>query len=284
MAENPGQPPENWFDWDDSKPAEDAGVPAMQAETLPVLAPESAPESAPEPPGFPEAPLEPAPDSLAEASESVPASAPAPLPAERPFTLLIEGTFTSEDREKLLELLSRENFGIREVDLEPQWEAGRLLLPQISEYAAMRVAQVLREGNLELKLEPAGSGASSLESSSEPFRTWQPGSPIHPAEQIPVTSLDHLGPGHSADDWEAIDTLLATGRLMEPEWKASQTDAFSRLVEALKRELRYRAHIRRAEALIRFKAEILSGPWQESQECRVQVSALAIRKSPLPSA
>jgi hypothetical protein len=218
------------------------------------------------------------------ASESAPATAAASVPADRPFTLLIEGQITSEDRERLLELLSRENFGIREVDLEPQWDAGRLLLPQISEYAAMRVAQVLRESRLDLKLEPAGSQQALLHS-----ETSSPGSssrthPVHPAELIPVTPLDHLGPGHSSDDWEAIDTLLATGRLMEPEWKASQTDAYSRLVETLKRELRYRAHIRRAEALIRFRAEILSGPWQESQECRVQVSALAIKKSALPSA
>jgi hypothetical protein len=264
---------EKWFEWDTEKTTEEA---PLQQE--PNAAPEApAPQS-----------TEPEPLASLEATESSPSpgvtllTQKAPIPAQRPFNLWVEGEFTAEDREKLTELLEREEFGIREVDLELQWETGRILLPQISEYAAMRVAQTLRESALELKMqanmiEAELPGSQKGLQSQTQTQTHSPA--IHPAETIPITSLESIESSPQPEAWETIDTILVTGLLKEPEWKAEQTDAFSKLVESLKRELRYRAHIKRAEALIRFKAEVLTSPWPSASECRVQVSALAVKKS-----
>jgi hypothetical protein len=265
---------EKWFEWDTEKTAEETTPPEQNtASTAPPSDAEAA--LSPSPSDW----KEPQPETTVEATESSPSSGMelatprAAIPAQRPFTLWIEGQFTAEDREKIQELLEREDFGIREVDLELQWETGRILLPQVSEYAAMRVAQTLRESALELSMQAnmaAADGPSFQKAPSTPSR--------HPAETIPITSQESVETAQPSESWATIDTILVTGLLKEPEWKAEQTDAFAKLVESLKRELRYRAHIKRAEALIRFKAEVLTSPWPSASECRVQVSALAVRK------
>ena len=65
--------------------------------------------------------------------------------------------------------------------------------------------------------------------------------------------------------------------IREPEWKAETSDSFAEVVESLKRELRFKAHLKKADALIRFEAKILNSSWISESECRVQVSALAVR-------
>lgn len=281
---------EKWFDWDTDKPEaspaetqpEATSAPAPDFPALDSAEPqlgqeglhEPGPVSEPPPTAATSAAIE---DSFALPTESEPAKAALAIPAQRPFTLWIEGRFTDEDRDRILELLSRENFGIREVDLEPQWETGRVLVPQISEFAAMRVAQTLRESSLNLTLLPV-SGAAPAVSHGVPIKPPASASTGHPADQIVVSALDLPHPQDQSGDWETVDTLVATGLLKEPEWKASQSDTYSRLVESLKRELRYRAHIKKADALVRFKAEVLASPFQTENECRVQVSALALRK------
>jgi hypothetical protein len=263
-------PEDQWFDWDtESKPPETA-----QAQTqayIQTQEPTPALEPRPEPTAQPEV------TDYAAAAETPPAVSAS---AERPFSVWIEGNFTSEDRQKIEELISNENFGIRVGDLELQWEEGTVLLPQISEYAAMRVAQVLRESSLQLRLIP--SEFKVLDSPEAPIKSSGHSMAVsseHPAENIPVTTQEGLGHDPSTENWEAIDTILATGILKEPEWKATETDGYGRLVESLKRELRYRAHIKKAEALLRFQSQILPSSWRSDGECRVQVSALAVKRS-----
>jgi hypothetical protein len=267
---------EKWFEWDTEKTTEESSpTPGSESEPEPKTDFQS--ESV-------VPPLASEPLASLEATESSPSpgvtlpTQKTPIPAQRPFNLWVEGEFTVEDREKLTDLLEREEFGIREVDLELQWETGRILLPQISEYAAMRVAQTLRESSLELKMHANMLEAEHLGTQKSPPSLTHTHA-IHAAEAIPITSLESIGSTPEPEAWETIDTILVTGLLKEPEWKAEQTDAFSKLVESLKRELRYRAHIKRAEALIRFKAEVLTSPWPSASECRVQVSALAVKKS-----
>src|SRR5437764_1503439 len=74
------------------------------------------------------------------------------VPTSFPFSLMIEGTLRPEEREKLIDLISREKFGIREVDLEPQLESGRILIPRISEYAGVLLVQALRNTQARLRL------------------------------------------------------------------------------------------------------------------------------------
>lgn len=275
MTNHPPDSPESgspekdqWFDWDTG------ASPAAPAPEL-APAPEPAPAAEPLPEAFEPSLQDPVLPPPAQATESQLEPQSAVVAAQRPYTLWIEGSFRPEDRDKLLDLISREGFGIREVDLEPQWESGRVLLPRISEYAAMRVAQVLRESSLTLRMDFSNSTQREPEP-APPIRTEIASE--HPAEAIPVTSHELPQPGADPSQWETVDTLIATALLAEPEWRASQTDAFANLVESLKRELRHRAYIKKAHALVSFQSQVIKSPWQGETECRVQVSAIALKK------
>jgi hypothetical protein len=206
-----------------------------------------------------------------------------PVDALRPFHLRIIGKLPPLEKERFVELLTRENFGIREVDLEIQLEAGQILLPQISEYAAVLVAQTLKGAPVELRLSPSdletAAPSDALSNLSTASSTPLSAPSSHAAESIPITPNDTLsGSGESEKlALEPLDVLIATGLIREPEWKAESSDAFGEIVEALKRELRFKAYLKKADALVRFEAKVISSPWISDKECRVQVSAVAVR-------
>ncbi len=227
----------------------------------------------------------------------VPIERPARVNAARPFHLWITGPLAPHEKEKLTELINREDFGIREVDLSVQLEAGRILLPRISEFAAVLVAQALKGSAVELRMQPSdlvsndlsadGQSASSeagtvgFAAPREPHS--RPTSPIeddHPAERIPVTGEARIS---GQETLIPVDVLVATGLLREPDWRAESSDAYSELVESLKRELRYKAHLKKADALVGFEARVLESPWLSEKECRIEVRATAVRFTELDS-
>ncbi|NDD90947.1 hypothetical protein EBZ37_02520 [bacterium] len=287
---------EKWFDWDNpeqgqgssSSPAQEeqpADGPVMEQAMEQPMAP-SIEQSGSDPFQSPSDPLSAvesaAPVEAAELPVLTPSSEPIPqAEAMRPFHLWITGQLKSHEKDRLTDLLARENFGIREVDLELQFEAGRVLLPRISEYAAVLVAQALRGASVEFQLLPsemASTAEQAPSSRSSISRVQTTGELLdHPAEKIPVTQEAFL-PGQETA--LALDHLIATGLIREPEWKAETSDSYSQIVEALKRELKFKAYLKKADALVRFEAKILTSPWISESECRVQVSALAVRYSP----
>src|SRR5690606_25169725 len=68
--------------------------------------------------------------------------------AAYPFTLMINGRLSDIEHAKLLDMISSHQMGFTDVDLEPQLEAGRVLLPRISEYAGILIIQALRDANV----------------------------------------------------------------------------------------------------------------------------------------
>lgn len=227
----------------------------------------------------------------------VPAERPARVNAARPFHLRITGPLAPHEKEKLTELINREDFGIREVDLSVQLEAGRILLPRISEFAAVLVAQALKGSAVELRMQPSDlvsndlsaeghdasfeAGTAGLAATREPYsRPTSPTEDDHPAERIPVTGDARIS---GQDSLIPVDVLVATGLLREPDWRAESSDAYSELVESLKRELRYKAHLKKADALVGFEARVLESPWLSEKECRIEVRATAVRFAELNS-
>ena len=93
-------------------------------------------------------------ESVRQTADRSPVGTPDQAPSI-PFSLMITGTFPDTDKEKLLEILSKNSFGIRGADLEPQFEAGKVLIPRISEYAGVMIVQALRDAPLEMTLAPA---------------------------------------------------------------------------------------------------------------------------------
>lgn len=200
--------------------------------------------------------------------------------AAYPFSLLITGPLSTEEKEKLLDLLSRENFGIREVDLEPQLASGKVLIPRISEYAGILLVQALRGSRAELKLAPSDSifATPDTQSSAEdtlllgrPGSTPAPvthpplskahpapatGSEIaHPAESLPITPGEKL-PGLPEDHIVVIDTVSASATLKTTAVEAERSTEYLEILEALQRELKYKAYRKGARAVLNFKVTL----------------------------
>lgn len=210
-----------------------------------------------------------------------------PVPAAYPFSVLIHGKLKSDEQTRLLDLLERENFGITPKDLETQLRGDRILLPRISEYAAVLVIQALRAADVVIQAGPSDeifSTNDTREVASDPMLA-PPDAPQgttydaeHPSEDLPIT-LDHHISGQG-DVEEAIDVITASMGIKSMAIELRRSAEFNDAVEALKRELRRKAHRRGAWGITQFKLQIdrLDLP----SHYRVSVMGTAVRpKAPI---
>jgi hypothetical protein len=207
-------------------------------------------------------------DNVKKYSEQLPTTKSA-VPASFPFSILIRGELRPEEKEKLLSLIEDHQMGFRLIDLEPQLASGRILIPRISEYAGILIIQALRGTRAEMKLGTSDSIFSTAEthdseeenfSSNVDEQTTSYSSDLsHPAESIPVTPMDRL-PG--SPKLILIDTITANAALKSTVVEAEHSSAFQEIVEALQREVKYKAFRKGATAVLNFKIQInyLSSP------------------------
>lgn len=233
---------------------------------LPPLAPEAEPEAQveAEAEAQPEAAAHPAAhpmDMLKDFADNVPMGNPQ-VQAAFPFSLSITGQLQPEEKERLLDLLAREKMGIREVDLEPQLAAGRILIPRISEYAGILLVQALRSAQVEIHLGPSDQiFATDATRSPEAFQAPAPESrhtvysnePRHPADRIPVTSLPALP---ELPQFEVIEVLTASAGLDSRAVEAQKSQEYQELLESLQREIRHRAHLKGAAAVVNYQVQL----------------------------
>lgn len=253
----------------------------------------SEPESKPEPPML--APSEPPRtvidpkdphDALSDARaafENVTPSAKN-IPAALPFSLEIIGVLTDREKTKLVELVEQSALGIRTIDLEPQLEAGRVLLPQISEYAGVLVAQALRGTRARIRLglaaeifrsqnsadEAEASSASSAASASHAASRLSVSTRHYRTEELTeksaaaasrakphviVTSLSFL-PAFSSENTEVpvrvIDLVTASLTIKSTDLDPERSREYQGAVERLTLELQNKAHYKGADAILNF--------------------------------
>mgnify|MGYP000966960687 CR=1 FL=1 len=205
------------------------------------------------------------------------------VPAAYPFTLEIQGHLSALDQEKFLDLMQEQSMGFRRPDLEPMLEAGHIKLPRISEYAAILIVQKLRDANVEFTLTPTQQGEEELQDHST-FASRSDQNTIltepmpHPAELIPVTTGAHFP---DSAYWTVVDTLVASTLLKAVFVESKNSSDYSRSVEALKNELRYKAHHLGANGIIQFSIQLT--PLSDSASYRLTATATAVHtlKSPL---
>jgi len=193
-------------------------------------------------------------------------------PAAFPFSLLIQGPLRPEEKQKLIELVTQENMGIREIDLEPQLAAGRVLIPRISEFAGILLIQALRATRAQIKFGPSDSiftsqasredsdiNTNPAEKATPVVETSLPDELAHPAENLPLTTGDQL-PGGRA--FTLIDLISASAVLKSKIVEAERSAEYHEIIEALQREIKYKAYRKGASAVILFKVQLnpLSSP------------------------
>jgi hypothetical protein len=205
----------------------------------------------------PKAPLE----KVKQYSEQF-STARAAVPAAFPFSLLITGRLEPEERERLLDLIERENMGFRPIDLEPQLEAGRILIPRISEYAGIVLLSALRTAKAKVRFGPSDeifATADTQDSTEEELDSGEretqayTSDPVHPAEDLPITTETHL-PGHVSH--AVVDIVMASAALKTMVVQAESSPEYQLLLEALSRELKYKAFRKGATAIVGFSVQL----------------------------
>jgi hypothetical protein len=256
---------------DPSAPPESEPIPSDVESDEAVFAPEA--EAAPEPAQLPAAPTD-ALSGIKDYSERVAVGAPV-IEASFPFHLWIEGPLSELEKEKLLELISRENLGVREMDLEPQIEAGKIKLPRISEFAAILIAQKLRSTRARIRLIPADLDHDEMipseSGTSEQFSLYST-EPLHPAERIAITPLPELP---SLPTFQVVDAVTASLILTTTAVEASSSAEYEEALEAIQRELKYKAHRKGATAILNFSITLT--PLSAPSRYRVTAIGSAVR-------
>jgi hypothetical protein len=247
--------------------------------------PEAPPAEAP----HPTPPHEAAMTQTRQYSEKVGNQSAKNVAASFPFSLLIEGKLAPYEKARLLDIISREKMGFREVDLEHQFSENRILLPRISEYAGVLIVQALRSTKARMRLGPSElifstqasdndvllkdeEDSETLAHPSVSKSTVDSDDLAHPAEALPI-SLQAFLP--SLDEFSVIDTLSASASLRTQAVEAESSVEYQELLENLQRELKYKAYRRGATAILNFQLQL--HPLSQSSHYRMQAMGTAVK-------
>lgn len=211
-------------------------------------------------------------DKVKNYSETIPIGKPVVQP-RYPFNLSITGQLSLTEKEKLLDLLARHSMGISEEELKIQFEQDRILLPRISEYAGVLLVQALRGSKAIFRLFP--TEAPALENEAIPVNSNTFESPEiseHPAETLPLTQGLTLA---QISNPLPMDTLMATATLKAQIVEATHSAEYQEILEALKRELKYKAFRKGARGIVGFSISLT--PLSSPTHYRLTASGTAVK-------
>jgi hypothetical protein len=166
---------------------------------------------------------------------------------------------------------------IREVDLEPQFEAGRVLIPRISEYAGVMLIQALRGVRAKIYFQPSDIDSGALSDSAEGAmpadfnESFTSVEAAPSAESLPVTQGDDLP---QLGIFHVIDTLIVSGMLSTRSVEALNSNEFTTLTESLMRELKFKAVRRGARGITHLSIQLT--PLTLPTDYRVTLSGTAV--------
>ncbi|MGK5086204.1 hypothetical protein WDW86_01490 [Bdellovibrionota bacterium FG-2] len=204
-------------------------------------------------------------------SENLASSVKPQVSAAFPFNLRIEGALSPSEKEKVLELISREDFGLREIDLEPQLEADRILIPRISEYAGVLLVQALRGSTAKMRLEPSDQ-MSDQDNDNEPSQsTYVADVDLSQADSLPITTSATLP---ELPEFKVIGVFSASAALESSVVEAHESSEYQETLEALEREIKHKACRKFAQGLVSYKIQLL--PLAMPTQYRLTVSATAV--------
>lgn len=204
-------------------------------------------------------------------AQRLPLGTPA-VAASFPFSVMIDGKLKPEEQEKLTDIILDHPMGITDEDLKIQFAGHRVLIPRVSEYAAVMIAQALRATTAKLRLGPSddiynadkdSSGTPLVTPPPAKSETWSiapadlrneaPGN--HPADRMPVSAGGSLPGGRRVT---VIDTLTTSAILRAQVLESPSSPQYIDMLESLKRELKYRAYRKGATAILHFTLKISS--------------------------
>lgn len=199
-------------------------------------------------------------DEIRNFSETVSTSKPT-VTAGYPFSIRITGMLSQNEKEKILELLSRENLGIREIELEAQFSTGKILIPRISEYAGILIIQSLNTSSAKIEFGPSDQIYSTKDSQDQSSRNPTSSTvPVvmtidtkssHLAEALPITSTHNLP---NIPYYVTIDTLVVSATLKAEQWNLEHE--LQKAIHSLQKELKYQAFYKGGKGIVDFKIQL----------------------------
>lgn len=187
------------------------------------------------------------------------------------FHLQISGDFDPYSRDKLLLFITDHPIGMTSSELDFQLQAGRVLLPRISEFSGIKLIQELRDSGLDFSLAPA---------SSEDFAEHEPrraqfgeSGGAQPQIEIPIFPEGAYSPA----DYVVLDSLQLVHYLRAEILEVEKSELFQELLERMTSSLKKRAQLKGAHALTRLEHRIT--PLRLPSQYQLELSASLLKKT-----
>jgi len=244
-----------------------------------VFAQETTPSEVMPEPETPPAPKSPASNTISnvrEYSERTQGKTSLEVKIHYPFHLKITGTFGPYERDKLLMFITENPIGLSSADLDLQITSGRVFLPRISEYAAVKLVQDLRDSGLQFSLTPSDQSADSASVSQDAkalefhYQGVGASGQSSTLTEIPILSESNPQKSFSEIDQVSIVQYVRT-EVMEVENSPMIQEVIERMTESLKQK----ARLKGGNALFNLKQEIL--PLRLPSQYQISLKASVVK-------
>jgi len=191
-----------------------------------------------------------------------------------PFHLRINGTFGPFERDKLLMFITENPIGLSSSELDLQIQAGKVFLPRISEFSAIKLIQDLRDSGLSFKIHPSDRDeAEATRESPSTFHYQNAATETsnQTSNEIPVLHA-HTKLEKPFQEIEEISVVqFVRTDMLEVENSPIIQDVIERMTEVLKQK----ARLKGGNALMHLQKEIT--PLRLPSQYQISLKANVIR-------
>jgi hypothetical protein len=161
----------------------------------------------------------------------------------RLFFLRIQGSLRPDEQARLSDIIEKASLGIRSNDLAVQFNSNQVLIPRITEYIAVAIAQAIRTSSAEIELhEYPQEGAAPLAPPLVTLESTQGSAEEHPdLPNFRVFSPQELGGLESIAPPLVATTLLPIDTHSIQLQGPSSTEGYARALERMTLEMRRKA-------------------------------------------
>ena len=177
-----------------------------------------------------------------------------------PFHLKMNGVFGPFERDKLLMFITENPIGLSSSELDLQIQAGRVFFPRISEYAAIKLVQELRDSGLSFSLNPSDqeNNISTANSSSKTFyyQNEQNVSASISSNEIPI--LNEISVLSLKKPFQEIDEVSIVQFVKTELLEIENSPIIQEVIERMTESLKQKARLKGGNALLNLKKEVLT--------------------------
>jgi hypothetical protein len=210
-------------------------------------------------------------DELKTYSESRKA-APFEPEVRNEFSLTLSGGFDPFSRDKLLLFITENQVGMGSSDLDFQINAGRVLIPRISEFSGIKLIQELRDSGLVFHLKRSEEGEDAP-TPPDPHRYHYDPRAVSAVEpEIPVISPGMFKP----EEYRVLDSIVMVQFLRAEILEVEKSDLFQDLLERMTGALKQRARLKGAHAVTALEHRVT--PLRLSSQYQIELSASLLKR------